>query len=271
DHPHQAADQQLDRPEPNALQAQDRIGRDAGDHHASEQRNAQQQREADGAAEKLGDIGCHRTDLAADPHSPHEWLRELFAAQFGKVATGDDTKLRRQRLEYHRDNVGDYDDPEQVVVVFRAGLDIGREIAWIHVGDRSDDRRTGKGQQRAQPAPPTGQRLASRQYGTVGQCRLARYVRHFGSAGQDFWLVLGELGDRRLVRIEGGGDYRGRRVRQPIGQGDILEMVAPEHFEELQIGVSGVFDVVTVAALYVADIAGVKVGGHRLGAGSEHP
>ena len=32
----------------------------------------------------------------------------------------------------------------------------------------------------------------------------------------------------------------------------------------------GVFDVVTVAALYVADIAGIEVGGHRLGAGSEH-
>src|SRR5205085_9090469 len=143
---------------------------------------------------------------------------------------------------------------EQVVIVFGAGWDVGREISWIHVRDRSDDRRTGKGQQRAQPAAPTGQRLASRQYGTVGQCRLARYVRHFGSAGQDFWLVLGELGDRRSVRIEGGGDHRRRRVRQPVGQGDVLEMVAPEHLEELQIGVSGVFAIVTVAALDVADV-----------------
>ena len=64
---------------------------------------------------------------------------KLLAAQFGEIAAGDDAELRRQRLEQHRDDVGDQDDPEQVVIVFGAGLDVGREVAGIHIGDRGDD------------------------------------------------------------------------------------------------------------------------------------
>jgi hypothetical protein len=59
-------------------------------------------------------------------------------------------------LEQHRDDIGDDDDPEQIVIVFGAGLDVGREIAGVHIGDRGNDGGTRKGQQRAQPAPPTG-------------------------------------------------------------------------------------------------------------------
>jgi hypothetical protein len=100
-------------------------------------------------------------------------LRKLLAAQFSEVAAGDDAELCRQRLEQHRDDIGDDDDPEQIVIVFGAGLDVGREVAGIHVRDRGDDRGTGKGQHRAQPAPPTSQHLASGEYGTVGQRRLS--------------------------------------------------------------------------------------------------
>ena len=98
-------------------------------------------------AEELGEIGRHRADLADDPHCPDQCLRKSLAAELGEIAPGDNSELRRQRLEQHRDDIGDDDDPEQVIIVFGAGLDVGREVPGIHVGDRGHDGWTGKGQQ----------------------------------------------------------------------------------------------------------------------------
>ena len=131
---------------PQPLEHQDAVGDDRGDDHAGEQRHVEQQRQADGAAEELGEIGRHRGDLADDPHRPDHRPRKMLAAQFGEVAAGDDAELGRQRLEQHRDEVGEQHHPEQPVAVFRAGLDVGGEIAGVHVGDRGDHRRAGEGQ-----------------------------------------------------------------------------------------------------------------------------
>ena len=69
-------------------------------------------------------------------------------------------------------DVGEEHHPKQAIAVFGAGLDVGREISRIHIGDRSDDRRAGEGQRRAQPAAPAGQRPARRGDGPLGQrCR----------------------------------------------------------------------------------------------------
>ena len=82
---------------------------------------------------------------------------------FGEVAAGDDAELGRQRLEQHGDQVRQQRDPQQRVAVTRARLDVGGEIAGVHVGDRGDHRRPGEQQRRPRPPrrPPTTSRIAN--------------------------------------------------------------------------------------------------------------
>ena len=131
----------------------------------------QQQRQADGAAEKLGEIGRHGGNLADHPHRQHHRTRKMIAAHFREVLAGDDAELGGQALEQHRDDVGEQHDPEQAIAVFRAGLDVGGEIARVHIGDRGDDRGTGKGQRGAQAAALAGQHLTRGGQRPVGQRR----------------------------------------------------------------------------------------------------
>src|SRR6201987_3758638 len=88
---------------------------------------------------------------------------------------------------------------------------------------------------------------------------------------QRFGLIFGPLRDHGRVDIEGCGDHRGRRARQPVGQGDILEIGTPEYLEVLQLGVGEVLDIMTSVAFDNGDVARVEVLGLRFGAGSEHP
>ena len=99
---------------------------------------------------------------------------ELLAAHLGKVASGDDAELGRQRLEQHGDHVGQQHHPEQGVAVSRAGLDVGGEVAGVHVGDRGDHRRTGEQQQERSPIRPlpSASRIA-RVVRSLMACRLA--------------------------------------------------------------------------------------------------
>ena len=124
---------------------QQAVGHDRGHDHSGEQRHVEQQRKPDGAAEKLGEIGRHGGDLADDPHRPNDRPRKLIAAHFREVAAGDDAELGRQRLEQHRDHIGEQHHPEQAVAVLGPGLDVGGEVARIHIGDRGDHRRAGEG------------------------------------------------------------------------------------------------------------------------------
>src|SRR5207248_10298364 len=50
-------------------------------------------------------------------------------------------ELRREVLDEHRHEVRGEDDPEQQVAVLGAALDVGGEVAGIHVCDRGDERR----------------------------------------------------------------------------------------------------------------------------------
>ena len=117
DDAHHDADDQMHWSEANAWNINRPIGDDAGYDHAGEQRQVKQQRQPDGAAEKLGKVGRHRRDLA-DDHIPQttgcgKWSRHISA----RFAAGDDAELGRQRLEQHRDDVGEQHDPEQAVAV----------------------------------------------------------------------------------------------------------------------------------------------------------
>ena len=169
DEANHAADDQLDRPEPEAFEHQYAVSHDRRDDHPGEQRHLEQQREPDGAAEELGEVGRHGGDLADDPHRPDDRTRKLLAAHLRQVSSGDDAELGGKGLEQHRDQIREQHHPEQPVAVLCPRLDVGREIPGVHVGDRGDHGRAGKRQIRAQPAALTCQHLASRGDGPFGQ------------------------------------------------------------------------------------------------------
>src|SRR5260370_753978 len=82
---------------------------------------------------------------------------------------------------------------------------------------------------------------------------LIRSFRH------DCRLVLGEFCDGSLAHVQVLGNHRRRRTGNPIGQGDICEIGTSEHFEELQVGVACVLEIVPEVLLGVPDGARVEV------------
>ena len=65
----EGAYRQFDRPEAEPLQCHDRADDHAGDRHPGQERDLQQQRQPDGAAEEFGEIGRHRREAS--------WIRTL--------------------------------------------------------------------------------------------------------------------------------------------------------------------------------------------------
>ncbi len=94
---------------------------------------------------------------------------EMSPAELGEALAGDDAELGGQRLEQHGHGVGQHYDPQQHIAELRAALDVGGEVAGVHVGDRGDHRWPGEGQERAQAAPLAGHGLASRGNRAIGQ------------------------------------------------------------------------------------------------------
>ena len=137
----QHRDHRLDGAEPVSLEPQHGAGRGAGEQRSRKQRDVEQELESDACAEELGEVGRYRADLARDPHRIDEHRRQMEATELSQVLAADDAELRRQRLEQHRHQIGEYDHPEQIVAVARTALDIRGEIARVHIGDRGDDGR----------------------------------------------------------------------------------------------------------------------------------
>ena len=122
------------------LEIQDAVGDDGGDRHAHHQRQLEQERDAQCAAEELGQVGRHGRNLADAPHGIDRFPRKMIAGHFRQIAPGDNPELGGQRLKQHGDQVGHQHDPKQGVAELGAGLDVGREVSGIHVSDRGDDR-----------------------------------------------------------------------------------------------------------------------------------
>ena len=138
----EGADDELDRPEAPALDMQDGERQERDDAHADHHRNMQEQRKSDRSADEFGEIGRHRGEFADAPERVDDRLRQPVAAHLREVPPRHDAELGRQRLKQHRDDIGEQHDPQERVAVSGAGLDVGGEIAGVHVGDRGDHRRT---------------------------------------------------------------------------------------------------------------------------------
>ena len=94
---------------------------------------------------------------------------KMRAAELCEALAGDDADPGGHRLEHHGDEIGEHDDPEQQVAETCAALDVGGEVAWVHVGDRGDHGGPGERQEAPQPAATPGQCLAPSFYRLVGE------------------------------------------------------------------------------------------------------
>jgi len=115
-------------------------GQDGKDHHPGQQSggqhgDAQQQVEAEGGAEKLGQVGGQGGDLGRHPKRQARRPREAGATVLGKGLAGGDPQLGRQELHQHRHGVAPQQHPQQAVAEPRAPFNVGGEVAGVHVGD----------------------------------------------------------------------------------------------------------------------------------------
>ena len=67
------------------------------------------------------------------------------AAALGQVFAGDDAEPRGDDLHEDGHEAGESDDPEQVVLELRSGLQVGAPVAGVHVADADQDGRADEG------------------------------------------------------------------------------------------------------------------------------
>ena len=173
----QGRDRQLEAAVALHAQLEDRERDHARDHAGEQQRDAEQQVQSERRTEELGDVGGHRDDLGLHPHPPRQRAGIVVADALGKVGVGDDPELRRQVLDQHRHRVGEHHDPQQQEAELGATLEVGGEVARIHIGDRGDERRAEHRQGGAKVAFGE-QLLESTGYGDPGLAE-----RHPGAVG----------------------------------------------------------------------------------------
>ena len=66
------------------------------------------------------------------------------------------------------------------------------------------------------------------------------------------------------------GDQCRRRMRQPVGQGDLFVAGSLEHRDEHHVDVADILDVMPEVFLDVTDVSGIEIHRHRIRAGIEH-
>ena len=129
DHPDEGRDHGLEPPEAAGLQGQDQEGGGAGEERGREERQAREQVDADRGADELCDVGRHRDQLGLHPEQERDPPGEPLAADLRQVHARRDAELRAHRLDQHRHQVRDEDDPEEQVAELGAGRHVGREVA----------------------------------------------------------------------------------------------------------------------------------------------
>ena len=132
----QRDDQRLELAEAEPLQVEDQEHVERGQQHADLEGNAEQQIEADGRADHLGDVGGDDGDLGRSPQRIGRPARIGVAAGLRQVAAGGDGEPRAQRLQHDRHDVGDERDEQQRVAELGAAGERGGPVARVHVADR---------------------------------------------------------------------------------------------------------------------------------------
>jgi hypothetical protein len=131
----QRHDQRLDPAEAEPLQIEDQEHVQRGDDHADFKRNAEDEIEADGRADHLGDVSRDDGDFGEEPQAQCDGFRKRIAAGLRQIAAGGDGKPRAKRLQHDRHDVGDQRDDKQRVAEFGAARERRRPVARVHIAD----------------------------------------------------------------------------------------------------------------------------------------
>ena len=107
---------------------------------------AEQQVQSDGRAENFGQIAGGDGDFAQREQHIVDALRVVVVAGLGQVAAGHQAQPRAQGLQQHGHGVAHQQHPDELVAELRPALNVGGPIAGVHVADRDQIGRTGKGE-----------------------------------------------------------------------------------------------------------------------------
>ncbi len=106
---------------------------------AQNKRDVEEQVQRDRAAEHFGKIAGGDREFAEQPVGPARPRGIPFAAALREVFAGDDAEPRGDDLHEDGHEAGEADDPEEVVLELRSGLQVGAPVAGIHVADTDED------------------------------------------------------------------------------------------------------------------------------------
>ena len=161
EHPRDGADQRdhqrLNVAEAPALHQENQQHVEAGDQHAIEERNVEEQVQGDGRADDLGQIACGDGDFGANPQRVAHAGAVALVAHLRQVALGGNSQLEREALQENRHQVRGHDDKEQRVAETRAAGDVGGPVAGVHVAHRDQE----SGTQKARKPPPVVRRAGN--------------------------------------------------------------------------------------------------------------
>ncbi len=149
----------LDAAHALALRREQQEGVEGGEHDAEHERDAEEQVDADGGAEHLGEVGGDDGELGHDPEQECGRARVLLAAQLGEVRSRDYAHARGEDLQQKCDRVGQHQHPEQLVAEARPALDVGGPVARVQVADGNEE---GGAEMREHAAPGEGAALVRR-------------------------------------------------------------------------------------------------------------
>ena len=195
DHPH---DYGLEAAEPLLLEAEDREGASTRQQAGWKQRNPEEQVEAKGCTDHLGDVTGGGDDLRLDPEADRGPPRERVAASLRQIPPRGDPELCRLRLDDHRDQVGPEHHPEQEVAELGPARDVGGEVARVDVGNGGDE---GRAQERPDTSQPTGVAVERPARRPVDRC------------------LAGKRGLKRNLLLAAQAGPRLRRPRELAGYG----------------------------------------------------
>ncbi len=140
----QGEDDRLELAEALPLETKNDEGVEDGEEDADAQRDAEQQLEGEPAAQHFGQVASDDGDLRQEPHAPAGERAEILPGQPGEILAGGDAEARGEALQDDGGEARQHHHEEQLIAVFRAGLDIGRPVAGVHVADGDEQARTGK-------------------------------------------------------------------------------------------------------------------------------
>src|SRR5262249_29842041 len=146
DHGQEGHDEGLDPAKTKVLHPQDQKYVERRDQHADLERDAEQQVEADGGSDDLGEVGRADRDFSQHPERPSHRAGKGATTGLGKIGAGREAEARTKRLKQNRHEIGQQRDDQQRVAELGSASERSGPVAGIHIAYGNEVARTQKGE-----------------------------------------------------------------------------------------------------------------------------